>query len=188
MKKILIIGILTALLTGHGFAQNRPRFRSTEWLGLSTGQLSGAGLIRTVNGVAWGPWFAGLGAGVDYYRYRSIPLFVSVTRDIKLGQHDGLYLYADGGRSVPWEWSGSRIEDGYTVGNFRGGEYWAGGVGYLWKLGDRTNKALLLSAGYAEKKLGNDKMSLAPCVAPGCSVVRYEYLNQVYQFMIGFRF
>jgi hypothetical protein len=115
-------------------------------------------------------------------------MFVSVTRDIALGKHDWLYLYLDGGKNAPWYGSSSSLHDGVLRSNFRGGEYWAGGVGYLWGLGGHTSKAVLISAGYAVKKLGNDELIAAPCVSPGCNISRYDYINRMYQFMIGFRF
>ena len=188
MRKAFAIGVLCFVFAGRGLAQHRFQFRSTEWLGLSTGQLGGAGAIQTVNGLAWGPWFAGVGAGVDYYRFRSVPLFFSVTRDIALGKHDWLYLYADGGKNAPWYGASSNQQDGVRTGNFGGGAYWSGGVGYLWGLRGHTDKAVLISAGYTLKKQSEDRGSLFPCPLGGCSMVHDQFLNQVYLFMIGFRF
>ncbi len=188
MRKALVIGVLGIMIAGRGIAQNRFKFRSTEWLGLSTGQVGGTGAIQTVNGMAWGPWFAGVGAGVDYYRLRSVPLFLSLTRDIALGKNNWLYLFADGGKNVPWHGSSTEQRDEFEISNFGGGGYWAGGVGYLWGLGGHTSKAVLISAGYTVKKQSEDQRATIFCPLEGCPLVHYAYLNQYYLFMIGFRF
>ena len=50
-----------AFVASVGFGQSRVQFRSTEWVGLSSGQVGSAGQVQTVNGVAKGPWFVGVG-------------------------------------------------------------------------------------------------------------------------------
>jgi hypothetical protein len=183
-------GALAVLLfiANLGYGQSPLKFRSTEWLGLSSGEAGGAGILQTVNGVARGPWFAGLGASVDYYRFRSVPLFVSVTREVALGRRDWLYLYADGGTNVPWYTRPQTGDNNAIISStFRGGEYWAGGIGYLWKLGNQTHQAVLISAGYAVKKLSEHQVTASTCAPLDCNMVRYEYLNRMFQFMIGFR-
>lgn len=177
-----------------GFWKSRMQFRSTEWVGLSAGEAGSAGQIQTVNGVSKGPWFVGVGAGLDYYRFRSVPLFLSVTRDLAIGKRDWLFLYLDGGTNVPWYKRTSTPEDYFTADAFHAGEYWSGGLGYLWKLGDHTSKAVLFSAGYTVKKLSEGQTVTSDCCCgvpcpmtlPGPAV--YEYLNRMYQFMVGFRF
>ncbi|HTR29345.1 MAG TPA: hypothetical protein VMH27_08740 [Puia sp.] len=181
---ILVVLVLAA---NPGYGQHPLQFRSTEWLGLSTGQAGGAGILGTVNGVAWGPWFTGLGASVDYYRFRSVPLFLSVTRDISLGRRDRLYLYANGGTNVPWYTRPNMGDNNAVVSStFQGGAYWGGGLGYLWKLGNQR-QAIVLSAGYAVKKLSEDQVTASTCAPLDCNMARYEYLNRMFEFMIGFR-
>ena len=154
-----------------GFAQGRVQFRSTEWVGLSAGEVGSAGQIQTVNGVSKGPWFVGVGAGLDYYRFRSVPLFLSVTRDISLGKKDWVFLYLDGGTNVPWYKRSETLGLAYITDAFHGGEYWSGGIGYLWKLGDHTRKAVLLSAGYTVKKLSEVETVANSCMLLNCSNV-----------------
>jgi hypothetical protein len=175
-----------------GFAKSPIKFRSTEWVGLSTGMAGSAGEIQTVNGVSKGPWFLGAGAGIDYYRFRSVPLFGSVTRDISLGKTDWLFLYIDGGINVPWYTRKvAPNPTGYDEilgSTFHAGEYWSGGLGYLWKLGDHSKKAVSISAGYTVKKLSEDQRVPTTCMSLNCDMVHYEYLNRMYMFLVGFRF
>jgi hypothetical protein len=163
-------------------------------VGLSSGQVGSAGQVQTVNGVAKGPWFVGVGTGLDYYRFRSVPLFLSVTRDIALGKRDWLFLYLDGGTNFSWYKRPETPGDYYNSDAFHGGEYWSGGLGYLWKLGDRTSKAILFTAGYTVKKLREDETQTpdcppgVPCALTISQPAVFEYLCRAYQFMIGFRF
>ncbi len=197
MRKTIGLAAMLALWAGAGLGQNPIKFRSTETVGLSSGSAGNYFQVQTVNGVSKGPWFVGLGAGLDYYRFRSVPLFLSVTRDLAVGKRDWLFLYLDGGTNLPWYKRPPGSLDspggGEASSTFHSGEYWSGGLGYLWKLGDHSNKAVLLSAGYTVKKLSEDQAEVAGCpnqdicVVPATPVV-YEYLCRAYQVMIGFRF
>src|SRR5579863_8661329 len=174
MKKA--IGVVVCLLaSAAAFGQSPLKFRSVESVGLSSGSSCNCAVIETVNGVSKGPWFAGLGAGVDYYRFRSVPLFLSVTRDLAIGKRDWVFLYLDGGTNLPWykRPAGSLItpEGGFNS-VFHSGEYWSGGLGYLWKLSDHSKKAVLLSVGYTVKKLREDQTMAQNCpLAGGCPIV-----------------
>jgi hypothetical protein len=198
MRKTIGLVAMLALWAGIALGQNPVRFRSTETFGLSSGSAGSYFQLQSVNGVSRGLWFAGLGAGVDYYRFRSVPLFLSVTRDLAVDKRDWLFLYLDGGTNLPWykRPAGSLITpEGAATSVFHSGEYWSGGLGYLWKLGEHSNKAVLLSVGYTVKKLSEDQTALTPgcplagfCPVTPASTVVYEYLCRAYQLMIGFRF
>jgi hypothetical protein len=195
-KTILVFAVLT-LWACMGLGQNSIKFRSTETIGLSSGSSCNCAVIETVNGVSKGPWFAGLGGGIDYYRFRSVPLFLSVTRDLAIGKRNWFLLYLDGGTNLPWykRPAGSLItpEGGFNS-VFHSGEYWSGGLGYLWKLSDHSKKAVLLSVGYTVKRLREDQTMAENCpLAGGCPITApstavFEYLCRAYQVMIGFRF
>ncbi|HEV3412518.1 MAG TPA: hypothetical protein VG101_08565 [Puia sp.] len=192
MRKAIVVAAILTWLTGAAFGQGPLKFRSTEWLGLSNGQAGSGFQLQTVNGVAKGPWFAGVGAGIDYYRFRSVPLFLSVTRDIALGKKDWLFVYVDGGKNVAWYTPPAVSADSYLSDVFQGGVYWSGGLGYLWKLGEHSSKAIQFSAGYTMKRLSEEQSGGCPisaiCMPGYASIVTYKYLLQAIHFMAGFRF
>jgi hypothetical protein len=198
MRKAIGLVAALALWAGGCLGQNPIQLRSTETSGLSSGSAGSYFQLQSVNGVSKGPWFAGLGAGLDYYRFRSVPLFLSVTRDLAVGKRNWFVLYLDGGTNLPWykRRAGSLVTpEGAASSVFHSGEYWSGGVGYLWKLGEHSKKAVLLSAGYTVKKLTEDQTAQDPgcplagnCPGTPASSVVYEYLCRAYQLMIGFRF
>jgi hypothetical protein len=178
-----------------GYAQNPIRFRSTEWLGLSSGQVGSAVEFQTVNGVSRGPWFLGAGAGVDFYRFRSVPLFVSVTRDLALSKKDGLVLFFDYGTNAPWYTApaSGQSPDNAKI-SFHSGRYWSGGLGYLFKLDASGRRAVVFSVGYSEKKI-SEVVTNVPQMCPiegFCAIDQQKtalaYLNKMFRFMVGFRF
>jgi hypothetical protein len=197
MRNTIVLVAALVLWSGVSWGQDPTRFRSVESLGLSSGSSGSFGQVQTVNGIAKGPWSVGLGAGVDYYRFRSVPLFLSVTRDLAIGKRDWFFLYLDGGTNLPWykRPAGALItpEGGFNS-VFHSGEYWSGGLGYLWKLSDHSKKAVLFSVGYTAKRLREDQTTAENCpIAGGCPIVApttavVEYLCRAYQFMVGFRF
>ena len=196
MRKYLLIAAFSiGVVTCSG--QSPWKFRSDNYLGLAAGQLGERGHVETVNGLYKGPWFLGLGAGLDYYRFRSVPLFLSVTRDLPaFGNIRGLFFYLDGGINLPWYKRELTPYEAQLVSSskFYAKPWGAGGLGYKWRLSARTDKALLVSAGYSIKKLKEKLAGNNPCTSPGCPLETphqsyiYDYVNHTFLFLVGFRF
>ncbi|TDX00629.1 hypothetical protein [Dinghuibacter silviterrae] len=193
MKKCILLGVCCTFLT---VCSAQIKFRSDNYLGLSSGAWGSAGLIQTVNGLYKGPWFLGLGAGLDYYRFRSVPLFLSLTRDLpSFSKRSGLFVALNAGTNLPWYTRKLSPYDEFTSSKFYPGSWWSASLDYKWKLSVRTGKALLLSAGYSMKKLKENLTgpSSSTCITPGaCEVTLqtyvYEYLNRSFFFAIGVQF
>ena len=121
---------------------------------LRSARLGSYGQVETVNGLYKGPWFLGLGTGLDFYRFRTVPLYLSVTRDVfGAAKKSGLFLHLNGGISPTL---GSLINPCRMATypeNFSPGILWTGGLGYRQKLSAKTDKALLFTASYEVKKL-----------------------------------
>ena len=181
------------------------KFRSDDYLGLAAGQWGNYGLLQTVNGLSKGPWFLGLGAAMDNYRFRSVPLFASVTRDLPAfwkssgkggangsGKRSGLFLNLDGGINLPCYHRDLIYAGEGLSSKFQAGSWWSAGLGYKWKLAARTDKALLVSVNYSEKRLKEVQTFASPCDPMTCGFGNerylYEYLNRVFLFAVGFQF
>lgn len=181
------------------------KFRSDDYLGLAAGQWGNYGLLQTVNGVYKGPWFMGLGAGMDNYRFRSIPLFASLTRDLppfwkssgkggakRSDKRSGLFLNLDGGVNLPWYQRDINYSYEALTSKFQTGSWWSAGLGYKWKLAPRSDNALLVSVNYSEKRLKEVQAIASPCNPMTCGfgneTFLYKYLNRVFLFKIGFMF
>lgn len=194
MKKRIHLAVVCTLLgTTVCFGQPAWKFRSDNHLGLVAGELGSYGRAQTINGLYKGPWFLGLGAGLDYYRFRSVPLFLSVTRGLPaFSRKSGLFVHLDGGIDLPW-YDRPRTLYEWTSSTFHSGSYWSAGLGYRWRLSDQSDKALLLSASYSMKKLREDQTIQLGCAnPPNCDVHTqtyvYEYLNRTFLLAVGIRF
>lgn len=198
MKKYLLLAAACAFCTTLCFGQsdrpNRWKFRSDEYVGMISGEMGGYAMIQTANGLYHGPWFLGLGTGLDYYRYRSVPLFLSLTRDIPVvPRTGGLFVILNGGINLPWY---SRDPLPYDIGSskFHSGIWWNTGLGYRWKLSPKSDKALLISAAYGVKKLSEHQVGSPPyidclsCVMARANTYDYDYVNRVWMLNIGFQF
>jgi hypothetical protein len=112
-------------------------------LGQSNPQLS----LQSVNGVQYGPWFAGVGVGLDYYYMRSVPVFIDLRRLIIPKKN--LYLYADAGVNYPYLKKPKEEEMWYNA-EHQQGLYLDGGLGYLFSAEKQTG---FFSIGYSTKRL-----------------------------------
>jgi hypothetical protein len=180
MKKCLVIVCLGSLFSTGGFSQSSWKFRSVEYVGLLSGQAGNYGQFGTINGASKGSWFLGAGVGLDYYRFRSLPLFLSVTKELMPGKN-GLFASLDGGVNFPIYHRPDGYYDGsFATSEFVAGPYWSAGLGYKIKLPADRNKdhALFLSAGYSYKELKEDANTYP-------DPTRYDYRNRQWSFKRG---
>jgi len=199
MTKHILTGFLCVLCVAACFGQQAAtltrhswRFRSDNYGGLSIGQMGSYGQVRTVNGLSRGPWFVGLGAGLDYYRYRNVPLFLSATRDLLTDKRSGLFLILDGGGDLPWYKREPQPYQNLTS-TFRAGPYWNTGLGYRWRLTDAGRRALLFSATYGMKRLSERQTTVGGCYdPPACTVnsgtAEFEYTDRTVRLGVGVEF
>lgn len=183
MKTISLL-LLTVTVICAG-AQKPFRFASQNYMGLLEGQQGSALSLQTVNGLVFRSWFAGVGAGLDYYRFRSVPLFLSLNKNFT-PQKNALYLSADGGITFPWlkgtpnPWNNTEYKEGL---------YLATGVGYKIAINNRR-QAVLFNAGYSFKHINADREVVSPCLVPPCPVdtEKTDYRLKRLLFRAGFEF
>ena len=152
MKKWIPICLLV-LSAGSASAQQPPvskpwYFHSVNTVGLLAAEAGNAFQLQTVNGAQYKSWFLGAGFGLDYYRYRTIPLFLDIRKEFFTGP-DRLFVYADAG--VSFAWVSDNQKNGYTDEKFSNGFYDDFGMGY--KRVITKHSAFILSLGYSYKKL-----------------------------------
>jgi hypothetical protein len=125
------------------------RFHSINQVGLLTGETGSAWQLQTVNGFQYKSWFGGIGAGLDYYRFRGIPLFADIRKTFGHAKSKP-FIYADGGIHFRWLTDKEKINYG-SPGKYSNGLYLDGGLGYQIYI-NRKN-ALLLNLGYSYKDI-----------------------------------
>lgn len=143
MKKSLV-GLL--LLVGLAVsAQKKLQLSSTLQAGLLEGERGTAFQLKTVNGVGYKTWAAGIGVGIDYYYSRSLPLFLELRKSFGAAQK-APFVYIDGGANFPW------MKAAEKEGNFKKatpGLYYDAGIGY--QIPVLKSSLLFFSAGYSQK-------------------------------------
>jgi hypothetical protein len=149
----MILLMLTSL-AGISSAQSRNSaspwvFHSINNIGLLEGQTGSSFQLQTINGAGYKSWFGGIGIGLDFYRYRTIPLFFDLRKEFGKSNNK-LFLFSDAG--VNFSWVTDNEKTNYEQDDkFGNGFYFEGGLGY--KIRVTNNNNLLLSLGYSYKKL-----------------------------------
>jgi len=133
-------------------AQKKASFSSQNYVGLLEGEHGSSLQLQTINGVKFNRWFVGLGAGIDWYYRRSIPVFASVNMDFLKKQKRSFYLSANAGINYPWQTDNYHNEWGYNETKSYSGLYWSAGLGYKIGIG-KGDDALLMQLGYDYKRV-----------------------------------
>ncbi|SFP67858.1 hypothetical protein [Parafilimonas terrae] len=164
MKKI----IASLLLLGFAYnatAQNALKtpmhFQSILQAGLLAGKTEPSFGVQTINGVRWKQISAGIGAGIDNYVFRTIPVFIDLRADI-LKSKNSPFVFADAGPQFQW------VQDHQKAGSFFNPEYKSGfyfnaGAGYSIYLFKRNT--LTLSAAFSLKKVNESLYTYCDFVA-----------------------
>jgi hypothetical protein len=185
MKKEIICCLAASIIILSGFAQNKIKFSSINTAGIAIGQSGDAGSLQTVNGIQYQKWFAGIGAGIDYYKVRTIPLFVDLRSSIAKSD---FFAFADAGYNLPYRNKPDDKVYYYNTYHFFGGFYSELGVGYKLKLAGKSY--LLFTSGYSYKELNNKVGTVNPCLVGPCpvdySTYRYNYGRILLKAGVGF--
>lgn len=194
---LLLICILSVLTIAAPAQQKaKTAFHSLQQVGMINGDGAVSAMIQTVNGLSFDQWFAGAGVGLDFYRYRSVPVFLDVKRYFDLKNRNSLFVYGDGGYNIPWA---KRTEPEFTIwswpteinNDYKGGAYWDAGIGYAVRF--KRNNSMLLSAGYSYKRFSETRTTktIIGGVAgniENIDVRRYEYDFRRVMIKIGWEF
>lgn len=138
-------------------AQDKPgkfHFHSINSVALVNGSNAVSAALQTVNGFQHKSFFAGIGAGLDYYLYRTVPVFADLRYEWGKNRNK-FFVYADGGINFSWAqdyfYVQPVIREGNRTNRFDNGLYADAGFGYAVML--KNKMAIILSAGYSHKGL-----------------------------------
>jgi len=158
MKLKYHLVILFVFIAVHAGAQKKfssYKFHSINSVLLLNGENEVSAGLQSVNGFQKGNWFAGIGLGLDYYIYRTVPLFADLRYEYGK-KKNRFFSYADGGINFQWVekyyndrvaiWEGINSNDKYLNGVFADA-----GLGYL--VGMKKGNGIVLSLGYSYKSL-----------------------------------
>jgi hypothetical protein len=149
MKKYITLAITFFCIFNVAFAQkNNFKYGVVGQMGLLNGAAGESLSIQVINGVSKDKWFVGAGVGLDYYNYRSVPVFVDVRRDLT-SKKNTPFVYIDGGLNFQWLREDEKNMKGSPT-KYQTGTYYDAGLG--WKLKGKNDRAFLASVGYNYKQ------------------------------------
>jgi hypothetical protein len=180
MRTAFIYSCLVMMFCPSSSAQQKIKFSSINTGGIIIGQTKVNGLFQSVNGLTYQKWFAGVGAGADYYYHKSIPIFIDARR--YLGKSDAVFLYADLGYNRPWDNKPGDEVFSYGSYHFTGGVYTDVGAGYAFKL--IPNFSLIVSGGFSYKNIRSRVGVLYPCLVPPCNEEMNSYNYEFNRFVL----
>ena len=157
MKYFLLVLLMTVALVSFGQKKNAAyKFHSINNISLVNGDNEVSAGLQSINGFQKDNIFAGVGIGLDYYLYRTVPLFADFRYEFGKTKNK-FFAYADGGVNFDWVeedyndgpifiWDGSR-----NTSAFHNGAYTDIGLGYM--VGTKKGGGLVLSLGHSYKSL-----------------------------------
>src|SRR6187549_1169512 len=157
MKYFLLVLLMTVALVSFGQKKNVAyKFHSINNISLVNGDNEVSAGLQSINWFQKGNLFAGVGVGLDYYLYRTVPLFADFRYEFGKTKNK-FFAYADGGINFDWVeedyndgpifiWDGSR-----NTTEFHDGAYTDLGLGYT--IGSKKGGGLILSLGHSYKSL-----------------------------------
>ena len=163
--------------------KSRIKFQSDLQMGVLVGQSGHNFQIQSVNGIRINTFSFGLGAGIDFYGSRSIPIFLDIKKDL-FGKSETPFFYLSGGKHFPWQeapandWTKSYAEPGW---------FYEAGIGYTIPL---NKQSILFSAGYSFKAFDEVVENEVNCLVWPCPQMKESYSYQLRRISLraGIRF
>lgn len=121
-------------------------FHSYNSVQLLNGSSTVSASIHSVNGIGK-KFFAGLGAGFDYYYHHTAPLFIEGRYDLSGGERK-LQLFADAGIHIPA--GNMNRKEPFKTGDFKTGKLLAAGLDYFIPI---KKDALIAGVAYSRKEV-----------------------------------
>lgn len=156
MKKYFFF-VAFALSWTFSFAQKKTqdyRFHSFNSVSLVNGSNAVSAALQSVNGFQKKSLFAGLGVGLDYYLYRTVPVFADLRYEFGKNKNK-FFVYTDAGINFSWAqdyfYSQPSIWNRNQSNDFHNGLYTDAGFGYI--VGMKKGNGLILSLGHSHKGL-----------------------------------
>lgn len=177
MRSISIMLLLIFSVTAGSYAQDKIHYSSQNYVGLLEGESRAAFQLQTIHGVKFKTWHAGIGTGLDYYRFRTIPLFLDLNKDLVFNERT-FFVSGDIGTNFVWDNGTGSMGWGSSESKFTPKLYWAGGLGYR-AFFKNKREAFLINLGYSFKHVREELTVSTFCIDPPCTVSKDVYDNKL---------
>jgi hypothetical protein len=176
MKKILFIAFIFSCCIANAQHKEKKKksgcgcsFNSILQVGMLEGSAGSSWQVQSINGVRFGKLSAGIGIGLDKYRFRTLPVFFDLRTDLSKKPNTA-FVYGDIGVNVPWV---IKPNDGFWgTKKYDRGIYYDAGAGY--KLFVGKGRGLIFSAGYSMKKIRETQYMFTICDFGPCPALEGE--------------
>lgn len=161
--------------------------QSISNIGLLEGSNGSSFSLQTILGKQFNKSFSGIGVGLDYYRFRSIPLFVDLRQEFGKSRN-AFFIYGNMGYNFDWLTDEGKQETSFsTIAKFKGGVYYDAGIGYKYAFKDF--QALLFSVGYSYKQIRVKDFARSVCIVGTCPLETeiYRYSLPRWVVKVGWR-
>ncbi|MES2004966.1 MAG: hypothetical protein V4450_10625 [Bacteroidota bacterium] len=148
------IGVIVFCLIAVGMkAQSTKGHYVIPQAALLNGDHSVSGQVQLLGGIERNNWSYGIGAAIDYYKVRTVPLFADLR--FSFGKKRSVFSYVNIGPNIAWalgsQYTYDRLGFYSANGSFSNGLYTDIGIGYTLK--SRNQKSVLISLGYSSKTI-----------------------------------
>jgi|SRR5688572_30227723 len=150
--KVLLFLSVAVLAFEKIQAQDKIKFTSTNLAGLLTGSSEPAFQLQSINGLRYKEFTAGIGVGMDNYYFKTIPLFLHVTRTV-FSKNKLPFVYADIGLNFPQDRDSDK--DSWQNSSYSEGLYFDLGFGYRVPVYKKIS--MNFSLGYSQKHLNEER-------------------------------
>lgn len=130
-------------------------------IALLNGDNAVSGQIQLTGGIVKKKWAIGIGTAIDYYKVRTVPLFIDLRT--RLGKKQLLFSYINLGSNIAWpletQYSYSLQPWNNEKSSFSNGVYTDLGIGYH-LVNKKNNRGAILSLGYSMKTVSESYLEI----------------------------
>ena len=105
MKKTLLLLlsflVIMNVIPAQEIKKENKYFSSEISIGIVEGEQGTNFHVELLNGLRYKTWFAGIGTGLDYYYYRTIPVYLSGIKYLSPRNHS-FFIQGDAGINFAW--------------------------------------------------------------------------------------
>src|SRR5215217_449754 len=165
--------------------KGKPMFHAVLNAGLVTGASDHDLNLQFISGGEYKTWFAGIGAGLDYYYLRTVPLFFHARKTFSNPYIP--FLYGNVGWNIPCLKKEQKQANIWYTSHFETKGYFELGAGWFFPLNGRN--AILVSAGYSNKRMYEIQKTLnqPPGTNDELYTTRIQYTLRRMMLTVGFQ-
>jgi hypothetical protein len=159
MKSILLTtAFLFITIVMSAQTNKKPVFYVHPQAALLNGDHSVSGQVQVSGGIEKNALSIGIGAAIDYYKIRTVPLFADLR--FAFGKDRAIFSYLNVGSNIAWalesQYNNYWVMGGSSKSSFSNGVYTDIGIGYSFRKGKKNS--MTMSIGYSMKTISESHL------------------------------